>query len=106
MKLPRGFYAVAMAIHGAAARFAIVTVMFMLVIGALPAEACSVCLTETGERVRQGIFGQDFWRNLLVTVVPFAATTGIARHLATVLAAPRKSPRRPGGARSTLEGKP
>ncbi|MBA2622098.1 MAG: hypothetical protein H0U88_00570 [Chthoniobacterales bacterium] len=33
--------------------------------------ACTVCDTDTGEQLRAGIFGSDFWSTLLVVVSPF-----------------------------------
>jgi len=35
------------------------------------APACPICDTETGEQVRAGIFGGDFWSTLLVVASPF-----------------------------------
>lgn len=37
----------------------------------LVAAACPICNTETGELVRAGIFGNDFWTTLLVVASPF-----------------------------------
>jgi hypothetical protein len=42
-----------------------------------PAPACPLCGTDTGRQVRAGIFGDDFGRNLLLTVLPFAVLLGI-----------------------------
>ena len=39
--------------------------------GASPAWACPLCESETGERVRAGLFSADFGYNLVVTVLPF-----------------------------------
>jgi hypothetical protein len=33
--------------------------------------ACPLCHTDTGEKVRAGIFGPDFGFNLVVTIIPF-----------------------------------
>ena len=38
---------------------------------ALPAAACPLCDTGTGERVRAGTFGDDLGSNLLLTLLPF-----------------------------------
>jgi hypothetical protein len=35
------------------------------------AAACPLCHTETGQRVRDGILGADFWSNLSVVILPF-----------------------------------
>jgi hypothetical protein len=37
----------------------------------LVAAACPLCNTETGQQVRAGIFGEDFWSTLLVVLSPF-----------------------------------
>ncbi len=42
------------------------------VLGASSAWACPLCESETGERVRAGIFDADFGYNLFVTVLPFS----------------------------------
>jgi hypothetical protein len=39
--------------------------------------ACPVCDTETGKQVREGIFGKDFYKNVLVTVAPFPVVLGL-----------------------------
>jgi hypothetical protein len=33
--------------------------------------ACPICSSPTGQQVRKGIFGDDFWGTLLVVVSPF-----------------------------------
>ena len=48
-----------------------------LLCGAASATACPVCNSATGKEVRAGIFGEDFGRNLLAVVLPFAAVAGI-----------------------------
>lgn len=35
------------------------------------ASACPICNTPTGQQVRAGIFGNDFWTTLLIVVSPF-----------------------------------
>jgi hypothetical protein len=46
--------------------------------------ACPVCSTELGQQVRTGIFGPDFWSNLLAVLAPLpvlaAVVFGIHRH--------------------------
>ena len=42
------------------------------VLGASSAWACPLCESETGERVRAGIFNADFGYNLFVTILPFS----------------------------------
>ena len=37
----------------------------------LVASACPICNTATGQQVRAGIFGNDFWSTLLVVISPF-----------------------------------
>ena len=49
----------------------------MLILGASPVWACPLCKSETGERVRAGIFGADFGSNLAVTLLPFPIFLGI-----------------------------
>jgi hypothetical protein len=39
--------------------------------GASPVWACPLCRSDTGRRVRAGIFNADFGENLLVTLLPF-----------------------------------
>lgn len=39
--------------------------------------ACTLCVSETGERVRAGIFGDDFGYNLFVTILPFSVFLAI-----------------------------
>lgn len=36
-----------------------------------PASACPLCVSETGRRVRAGIFNSDFGANLVMTLLPF-----------------------------------
>jgi hypothetical protein len=35
------------------------------------AAACPICHTDLGQQVRSGIFGADFWTNLLLVLLPF-----------------------------------
>jgi uncharacterized membrane protein YqaE (UPF0057 family) len=35
------------------------------------AVACPICHTDLGGQVRSGIFGADFWTNLLLVLLPF-----------------------------------
>ena len=37
----------------------------------LMAAACPICDTETGQQVRSGIFGDDFWMTLAAVAAPF-----------------------------------
>ena len=46
-------------------------------LGASPVRACPLCVSETGERVRAGIFNADFGTNLAVTVLPFSVFLAI-----------------------------
>ncbi len=43
----------------------------LLILGASPAWACPLCRSETGRRVREGLFDAQFGTNLLVTLLPF-----------------------------------
>ncbi|WP_337174081.1 hypothetical protein [Paludisphaera sp.] len=45
------------------------------------ADACPVCDTDTGRKVRAGIFGEDFGPNLVVTLAPFPIVLGVAAAL-------------------------
>ena len=56
---------------------------------ALPADACPVCDTRTGQAVRQGIFDDRFGVNVLLTLLPFPV------FLAIVAALYRAIPARP-----------
>ncbi len=49
----------------------------VLRLGASPVRACPLCESETGERVRAGIFNADFGPNLVVTLLPFPLFLGI-----------------------------
>ena len=49
----------------------------ILWLGAAPVRACPLCESETGQRVRAGIFNADFGRNLVVTLLPFPLFLGI-----------------------------
>ena len=69
---------------------------FLLIsLGAMPAGACPVCQTETGRRVREGIFsGADLGPNLAATALPFLIFLGIA---ALVHSGPRRRAGTPSG---------
>lgn len=41
------------------------------VLGASPAWACPLCRSETGRRVREGLFDAHFGTNLAATLLPF-----------------------------------
>jgi hypothetical protein len=45
---------------------------------ASPARGCPLCESETGRRVREGIFGPEFGCNLFGTLLPFLAFLGLA----------------------------
>jgi len=47
------------------------------VLGASTAAACPLCESETGERVRAGIFDGDFGYHVAVTLLPFPVFLGI-----------------------------
>lgn len=48
-----------------------------LMLLALPASACPVCQSDTGQQVRQGIFDGRFGMNLFITLLPFPILVGI-----------------------------
>lgn len=49
----------------------------MLLTGATPGWACMTCKSETGRRVREGIFDSQFGPNLLMTLSPFPLFLGL-----------------------------
>ncbi len=55
----------------------IMNVAALLFLGASSARACPLCDSETGERVRAGIFDADFGYNFFATVLPFSAFLAI-----------------------------
>ena len=57
--------------------FGRITTLAMTLPWASSAAACPLCESETGERVRAGIFNADFGHNLAVTVLPFSAFLAI-----------------------------
>ncbi len=54
-----------------------VTAFVMLLAWAPRVRACPLCESETGRRVRAGIFHADFGYNLLVTMLPFGVFLAI-----------------------------
>ena len=57
----------------------LVVVLTFVVCGfARAAVACPVCDSETGGRVRAGIFDEHFARNLLAVVLPFPVVAAVA----------------------------
>jgi hypothetical protein len=42
------------------------------------AHACTLCHTDIGRQVRAGVFADDFWQNLGITVLPIALVGGVA----------------------------
>ena len=55
----------------------LLTVTALMLLGASSVRACPLCESETGERVRAGIFNADFGYNLFVSVLPFVAFLAI-----------------------------
>jgi hypothetical protein len=55
--------------------------LFLSLLLVVPALACPVCDTSTGQQVRQGIFDNRFGVNLLLTLLPFPIFVGIAAAL-------------------------
>lgn len=56
-------------------RSALVVVLFLVCVS--PAGSCPVCQSETGQRVRAGLFNDDFVSNLVQTLLPFPVLLGI-----------------------------
>jgi hypothetical protein len=52
--------------------------------------ACPMCNTETGKQVREGIFGPDFYTNVLVTVAPFPVVLALCALVYWILPDPKK----------------
>ena len=52
--------------------------MATLLLGAIPATACTLCQSDTATKVRAIVFGERFGPNLLVTALPFMVFGGIA----------------------------
>ena len=50
---------------------------FILLTTASNLVACPVCNTETGKQVREGIFGPNFYKNVLVIAAPFPLVLGL-----------------------------
>lgn len=53
------------------------TVPIVVLLFALPASACPVCDSPTGEQVRAGIAGDGLAAGLLATLLPFVLTAGV-----------------------------
>jgi hypothetical protein len=49
-----------------------IAILLALEGSSVPASACPVCHTETGDKIRQALFGPDFWFNVGATILPFA----------------------------------
>ncbi len=45
--------------------------LIVLGLNVASAAACPFCESETGQQVKAGIFNDHFWRNLLLTLMPF-----------------------------------
>ncbi len=58
--------------------FGRITTMATTLPWASSAWACPLCESETGERVRAGIFDADFGYNLAATLLPFPVLLGVA----------------------------
>jgi hypothetical protein len=48
-----------------------------LVLATSPVRACPFCVTETGRRVREGLFGPEFGPNLAAILLPFLICVGV-----------------------------
>lgn len=49
-----------------------------VLLGVAPAVACPVCASDTGRRVRAGVFDAEFGTHLALVGVPFAVAAGVA----------------------------
>ena len=55
-----------------------VVISSLVVLSVLPpASACPYCETETGRRVQSGIFNDQFWSNVALTLLPLFVLLGI-----------------------------
>lgn len=59
----------------------VVVPLVVAIVLAVPAFACPVCATDTGQQVRQGIFDDRFWVNVLLILLPFPVFIGVAAGL-------------------------
>jgi hypothetical protein len=66
-----------------------VAIAALALIGNVAALACPVCDTDTGREVRAGIFGDDFGRNVLLTVAPLPAVLLLAALACRAVPEPR-----------------
>lgn len=58
-------------------RTAVISGLIVLSVGLPSATACPYCETETGKQVRAGIFNDQFWSNVTLTLLPLFVLLGI-----------------------------
>ena len=58
-------------------RMAVTSGLIVLSVGLRSATACPYCETETGKQVRAGIFNDQFWSNVTLTLLPLVVLLGI-----------------------------
>lgn len=58
-------------------RTVVIFSLLFLSVGLPSATACPYCETETGKQVRAGIFNDQFWNNVMLTLLPLFVLLGI-----------------------------
>jgi hypothetical protein len=58
-------------------RTVVISGLIVLSVGLQSATACPYCETETGQQVRAGIFNDQFWSNVTLTLLPLFVLLGI-----------------------------
>jgi hypothetical protein len=58
-------------------RAMVLTGLLVLSAGLPSATACPYCETETGKQVQAGIFNDQFWSNVMLTLLPLFILLGI-----------------------------
>ena len=51
--------------------------LIVLLLNLSSAAACPFCESETGQQVKAGIFNDQFWGNVLLTLIPFPILVAI-----------------------------
>jgi hypothetical protein len=58
-------------------RTVVISGLIVLSVGLRCATACPYCETETGKQVQAGIFNDQFWSNVTLTLLPLFVLLGI-----------------------------
>lgn len=58
-------------------RMVVISGLIVLSVGLPSATACPYCETETGQQVQAGIFNDQFWSNVTLTLLPLFVLLGI-----------------------------